>query len=124
MIQLVKLPHEEALKAIEEGEFPKETLHQSEYVAIVLTQSWCPEWKLMNRYLTSIHKSGADSQEDATIYYLIYDGTDYFDQFKGFKEKVLGNALIPYVRFYHRGLLTGESNFLGKYDFLKLLFPE
>lgn len=124
MIQVKKLPHDNAIAAIENGEFTTETLNVSEYVALVLSQSWCPEWKLMNRYLTSLAEKGSDWKEDGTIWYLIYDGTDYFDQFKRFKEDVLGNDLIPYVRFYHRGLFTGESNFLGKYDLLKLLFQQ
>lgn len=119
MLTQKKLRHEDALEAVRTGDFPAAVREASPKTAIVLTQSWCPEWKHMKRYLASLETDSALAGEEITVWYLVYDGTDYFDSFRNFKEKVLGNDRIPYVRYYRDGRLAGESNFTGKLDFLR-----
>jgi len=78
-------------------------------VAVILTQSWCPQWHAMKSSVANF--SGAD------IWLLEYDLTDYFDTFRRFKEQELGNDQIPYVRYYADGVLVAESNAVSEQTF-------
>jgi hypothetical protein len=93
---------EQALAAIRNGEFGDDIICSAETVAVILTQNWCPQWRAMKQFAADI--TGAE------VYYLEYDKTDIFDAFREFKEQVLGNDLIPYVRYYFKGTLIAESN--------------
>jgi hypothetical protein len=115
------IPREEALSAVKNGEFSPEMRNAAPSAAIILTQSWCSEWKFMNRYLDSLAEDESLAGKDIVVWQLVYDGTDYFEEFRTFKEQTLGNSRIPYVRFYRKGTFTGDANFLGKLDFLKKL---
>lgn len=121
MIRVQPLQREDALSAIEAGEFPAAVRQDAAAVAIILSQSWCPEWKLTERYLDSLNREDKDGEIDASVFYLIYDRADFFERFRIFKEEVLGNDRIPYIRFYRHGLFQEETNFIGKHDFLALL---
>jgi hypothetical protein len=37
------------------------------------------------------------------------------------KEDVLGNRSVPYVRYYRGGVLTGEGNYVSKAAFVAAL---
>lgn len=96
------LDKEQALAAIRDGEFGEDVIHSAERVAVILTQGWCPQWHAMKQFVTGFH--------GAEVYFLEYDRTDFFDAFREFKETVLGNDQIPYVRYYRNGTLINVSN--------------
>jgi hypothetical protein len=98
------------------GEFGKELIASSARVAIVLTQSWCPQWVMMRMWLEQAEKAA-----DATIFFVEYDKEDYFEDFMAFKEDVLGNRSVPYVRYYRNGTFTGDGNFIGRDGFIAKL---
>ena len=93
---------EQALLAIRFGELGDDIIRSAETVAVILTQSWCPQWHAMKQF--------ASGYVRADVYYLEYDLVDCFDAFREFKERVFGNDQIPYIRYYRGGVLTGESN--------------
>jgi len=95
-----------ALAAVRDGEFSDDIIRSAEKVAVILTQSWCPQWHAMKQYAVDF--------SDAEIYSLEYDRTDYFDEFRQFKEEVMGNDQIPYVRYYTGGVLIAESNVVSE----------
>ena len=84
-------------------------------MAIILTQSWCPQWVHLKRSLESLEHQ---YEYDIDIYELEYDKTDYFDDFLRFKENILENDEIPYIRYYTDGELVGETNYVSVKDFL------
>ncbi len=100
---------DQALDAITNGEFGNDIIGTSEKVAVILTQSWCPQWYAMKLFAADF--SGAE------IYFLEYDRTNFFDEFRRFKEQVLGNDQIPYVRYYSDGVLIAESNYVSAETF-------
>lgn len=106
---MTAITRDQAMHAITQGEFGDDLIATPGRVAIILTQSWCPQWKAMQRF--------AAGYSAATIYCLEYDRTDYFDQFREFKERVLGNDRIPYVRYYSGGRLVAESNAVSEEAF-------
>jgi hypothetical protein len=99
----------QALSAIRTGEFGDDIICSAEKVAVILTQSWCPQWHAMKKFVTDF--TGAE------IYSLEYDQTDFFDEFRRFKEQALGNDQIPYVRYYSDGVLIAESNYVSAETF-------
>ncbi len=107
---------EQALEAIQNGEFSRDVIASNRKVVVVMTQDWCYEWTNMKKWMDSIKDiRGLD------IYELIYNTVDYFKDFLPLKEETWGNDQIPYVRYYSDGLLIHHSNYLGKDDFLKVL---
>jgi hypothetical protein len=100
---------EQVRNAISQGEFGAGITHAADRVAVILTQGWCPQWHAMKRFVADF--SGAQ------VFYLEYDGTDYFEEFKTFKEQVLGNDQIPYLRYYCRGALVAQSNAMPESTF-------
>jgi hypothetical protein len=100
---------EQARNAIRQGDFGVDITHAADRVAVILTQGWCPQWHAMRQYVAGF--SGAQ------IFYLEYDRTDCFDAFKNFKEQVLGNDQIPYLRYYCRGVLVAQSNAVSESTF-------
>lgn len=100
---------DQALEAVRQGGFGNEIINSSDRVAVILTQSWCPQWHAMKSFVANFN--GAD------IWLLEYDLTDYFDSFRRFKEQVLGNDQIPYVRYYADGVLKAESNAVSEQMF-------
>lgn len=111
-----KLTEAECRDAMKHGEFSQTIVSSKPSVAIVLTQSWCPQWGWMRSYLPAL----ADSP-DTDIYWLEYDQEPLYDAFLDFKEDHFGNREIPYVRYYHHGKLVKESNYIDKAGFLRML---
>lgn len=110
---MIEISDSQALAAINEGEFPSELRSASAKVAILLSQSWCPQWQRMRGYIQHLPKI-----ESLSIFYLEYDRTPYFNDFLRFKENVLGNREVPYLRLYAEGSLVFQSNYLGEEAFL------
>ncbi len=102
------------MSAIECGEFSSDVVASERKVAVVMSQDWCPQWDAMKKWLYSL-------EIDAGLYELIYNTTDFFDEFRTFKETKWKNRLIPYVRYYSGGNLASESNSVSKEEFLKKL---
>jgi hypothetical protein len=103
----------QALDCIAQQEFSKEILLSAEKVAVILTQSWCPQWHAMKAFLGDM--------ADCEVYYLEYDRVDYLEVFREFKERVFGNDQIPYIRYYRNGTLTEVSNAVSEEMFKEKL---
>ncbi len=116
MIRRLELTREQAEFAMREGEFDQGVRAASPLVAVVLTQDWCGQWAAMDGYLAEM--SGRNPELELTVFLLEYNRVDYFQDFLRFKERVLGNAVIPYVRYYRDGRLTGQSNYVSERQFL------
>jgi hypothetical protein len=106
----------QALDAVHNGEFGDDIIRSAERVAVILTQSWCPQWHSMQRFT-------ADFSE-AEVFVLEYDRTDYFDLFREFKERVLVNDQIPYIRYYQQGRLVAQTNAVNQELFRQNLVKE
>ncbi len=108
------ITREQALAAVRSGEFSDDIIRSGDRVAVILTQSWCSQWRSMKKFVAEF--------SDAEIFCLEYDLADFFDVFREFKEKKLGNDLVPYIRYYRGGILVAESNavseaaFRGKFE--------
>ena len=118
------LTEAEFRKAMEEGEFiaPGTGLAGTGLVptgpaAVILTQSWCPQWKAMKSYLPEAEQRLPGLE----ILYIEYDKTPWFDEFMAFKETAFDNREIPYVRYYRNGACTGWSNYVALEGFLHRL---
>jgi len=111
-----KLSGEECGELLREREFGAGLRNAAPAVAIVLTQSWCPQWGWMRSYLEAL-----PPDEGIEIFWVEYDREEFFAPFMRFKESVFGNAEVPYVRYYRGGALTAESNFIDKGGFLRFL---
>ena len=117
MIKIRDLTNEEAQKAMEQGEFSEAVTGSSENVAVILTQDWCPQWLSMEVWLDELEREGSDEHE-IDVYLLIYNIKAYFNKFLDFKENELKNRLIPYVRYYTKGKLVADTNYVSKSEFL------
>ena len=107
-----KLSEADCLDAIRSGEFPPSVIEAAERVAVVLTQSWCPQWTWMRSYL------GAMPEEEGTsVFWVEYDHEDFFEPFMQFKENAFRNDQVPYVRYYRGGKLVAESNYIDSGGF-------
>ena len=82
-----------------------------EKVAVILTQSWCPQWKDMKGWI---------EMAGVKVYYIEYDLEDDHRKIMQFKETVLGNDQVPYVRYYKNSLLVAETNWIPKHKFLEM----
>jgi hypothetical protein len=111
-----KLSRKECLALIESGEFGPELIGAADEVAIVLTQSWCPQWAWMRSYLEKL-SWGAERE----AFWVEYDLEDFFEPLMRFKEATFGNDQVPYVRYYKGGRLVAESNFIDQGGFLRRL---
>ena len=111
-----KLTPEECQELLRERDFGAELRNAAPAVAIVLTQSWCPQWGWMRSYLETLPPG-----EGIEVFWVEYDREDFFATFMQFKESAFGNAEVPYVRYYRGGKLTAESNFIDKGGFLRFL---
>ena len=99
--------------AIKNNEFPEEIISSNDNVAIILTQSWCPQWFALKHYISKINLKNLD------VYVFVYDNSPIFAQFMNFKEQIFNNFEIPYIRYYKRGKFMGDSNYINKTKFLK-----
>jgi len=119
MIRRLELTGEQASFAMRQGEFGEEVRAASHLVAGVLTQDWCGQWAAMDGYLAEM--GSRHPELDLTIFLLEYNRADYFQEFLKFKEQVLGNRVIPYVRYYRDGSLVAQSNYVSERQFLSFL---
>ena len=113
---MIKLTAAQCGQAINNGEFSPDIIALSNRVAVVLTQSWCPQWVMMRMWLER-----AEKDAEAIIFYVEYDKEDFFETFMTFKEDVFGNRSVPYIRYYRDGVFTGDGNFIGKDGFIAKL---
>lgn len=111
---LRKLTEAQCRAAMASGEFDEGTRTAGGAVAIVLTQSWCPQWHWMRAWLEA-EAAGAE------ILWIEYDLEPFFDEFRSWKEQVLGNDQVPYLRYYSGGVLKRESNYIDRSGFRRLL---
>ena len=116
MIHRQELSREQAASAMRLGEFDPSVCTASRLVAVVLTQDWCGQWAAMDGYLAEM--GSRHPELELTVFQLEYNRVDYFQDFLRFKEQVLGNAVIPYVRYYRDGRLVGQSNYVSERQFL------
>ncbi len=128
MIERVTLKPQHVRHALEHYEFPDEVIKAAPAVAVVLSQSWCPQWLAMQNWLGELeHKRdpadpGVEQPApDIAVWELEYDGTPYFREFMTLKEQVWGNRLIPYVRYYREGRLLEAGNYTNAERFLATL---
>jgi hypothetical protein len=103
------LTEDECKNAIKKGEFDPSLLQRT---AIILTQSWCPQWGAMQGYLEKADRDGL------SILYFEYDKVPWFDELMAFKEQSFNNREIPYVRYYQDGKCTAQSNYVSLEGFL------
>jgi hypothetical protein len=115
-----KLTEAECKAAIEKGDFDA-SLVGGPSAAIILTQSWCPQWTAMKFNLKQIE----EEMPNTPIYYVEYDieRWESLDNqaFMDFKENVFNNREIPYVRFYRNGVFYRESNYISAGGFKERL---
>lgn len=116
MITRRTLTNDELKNAVSSGDFTEKIRKASGRVAVILTQSWCPQWIFMRSWLSRMEKN-ADITE-LSIFEAEYDRMPAFDDFRQFKESVFNNWEVPYVRYYADGKLVGESNFVSEQGFL------
>jgi hypothetical protein len=100
-------------QAVASGDFSPEVIASTSRVAVVLTQSWCPQWIMMRLWLDR-----AEKDADAKVFFMEYDKEDFFEEFMAFKEDVFGNRSVPYIRYYRDGVFTRDGNFIGRDGFL------
>lgn len=113
---IIRLTEEQCRDALARGEFGPDLIGSAASVAVVLTQSWCPQWVWMRSYLEGLPES-----PEYRVFYLEYDREPFYEDFLAFKENTLGNREIPYVRYYRDGRLTAQTNYIAKDGFLKRL---
>jgi len=114
-----KLSSEDCLALIAKGEFGAGVTGTAEAVAVVLTQSWCPQWSWMRSYLSAL-----PPEAGREVFWIEYDREEFFTPLMKFKESVFGNDQVPYVRYYRGGKLAAESNYIDKGGFLRRLHGE
>ncbi|MDC7223193.1 MAG: hypothetical protein PQJ60_05585, partial [Spirochaetales bacterium] len=80
---MISLSDKDLEHAVSQGDFSDEILKSHERVAIVLTQSWCPQWMMMRHWLSRM-------EEDLHIYFAEYERMDSYHSFMYFKENSFG----------------------------------
>ncbi|MCP4160513.1 MAG: hypothetical protein GY760_10600 [Deltaproteobacteria bacterium] len=109
---MIEITDEQAKEIIEKKEIQNEIISSGEKVAVIFTQDWCPQWKHMATWLDSTE------DKDMKTFYLAYNNKSYYEEFMDFKESVLLNDLVPYVRYYLNGKFVCDSNFVSEELFL------
>ena len=107
-----RLTEAECQAAMKTGDFDA-TLVSGPAAAIILTQSWCPQWTAMKAYLPQVEAVLGDVR----LYYVEYDIEDWAslknEAFMTFKENTFNNRQIPYVRYYRNGVYSRDSNYIS-----------
>lgn len=103
--------------AMSHGEFGDDVVASSKRVAVILTQSWCPDWKWMKGWVDRQAGQGQPERMDIDVWQLEYNKVPFFDDFRAFKERTFNNYQIPYVRYYIDGSFTGDSNQVSFQEF-------
>ncbi len=115
-LMLSKMTEKQCAAAMASGEFESALRGAAPKVAIVLTQSWCPQWTMMRSWLGAVAETPG-----VAVYFVEYDNEPFFEPFMQFKEDSFGNREIPYVRYYRDGEFVRSSNYLDKSSFLRAL---
>ena len=115
MAELNKLTDAQVRNAIAAGEFGDDVIRSSRCVAVVMSQSWCPQWHMVERWLGAL-----PCEAEIDIYSVVYDNEPFFEEFMRFKETVFRNHQVPYIRYYIDGRLVKETNYTSKDFFLKV----
>jgi glutaredoxin len=108
VINRKELSKEQALFLIENKDFQSGVVDNGKTI-VVVSQSWCPQWKFLKKWLFNI-----ETDEELTIYELEYDKKEFFNEFMTFKEKFWGNYEVPYLRYYIDGELVEETNYTNE----------
>lgn len=107
MINRHELTKEQALYAVNNGEFGPDVLGYPN-VIVVMTQDWCSQWKSMKNWLYEL-----DIKDDFEVFEVEYNRTGFYTEFMRFKENKFENDQVPYLRFYKDGSLVKESNYMS-----------
>jgi hypothetical protein len=99
---------------VREGDFPESVRLAAAKVVVVMTQDWCPQWIDMAAYLP-------DFADQAAIFTVVYNLLPDFERIMTFKEKVLKNRQVPYVRYYQGGKLVLDANWMSRGRFSTML---
>ena len=99
---------------LSEGEFPESVRLAAPTVVVIMTQDWCGQWADMKTYLP-------DFTDRAAIFTAEYNLLPDFERIMAFKEDVLKNRHVPYLRFYRDGKLVRQSNWLPRGSFASML---
>lgn len=116
----IVLRETDAQELLSARELPKRILRSAPAVAVVLTQSWCPQWRAMDAYLDRWARTEA-KDDSIHVYHLEYDQLPFFSEFLSWKENTFQNYDIPYVRFYRNGNFLGDSNYIDLLRFQSFL---
>lgn len=116
MINKKQINSEQAMFAIQNGEYDKEIIASKSKVVVIMSQDWCPQWKDLKSWVYDV-----ETEEDIDIYELEYNKVDYFDTFMNFKENQWNNHHVPYLRFYKEGALIKETNYVEEQQFFETM---
>lgn len=116
MVNKKHISKEQAMNAIENGEFNKGVINSSKKVIVIMTQDWCPQWMALKCWVYEM-----ETNEDIDIYELEYNKEDYFEQFMNFKENHWKSYNVPYLRFYKDGCLIEDTNYIDKTQMQEIL---
>ena len=119
MLDRREITREQAELAMRSGEFDPSVCAAAPRVAVVLSQDWCGQWLAMDQYLREM--AARPMEQDLVVFHLLYNHLGFFQEFLRFKEEVLGNDAIPYVRYYRDGALIAQSNYVSEQQFLRNL---
>jgi hypothetical protein len=114
MHTLTQLTEDQLEALMRDGDFPESVRLAADKVVVVMTQDWCGQWTNMAAYLP-------DFTDQAAIFVVEYNRLADFDRIMKFKEDVLGNRQVPYLRFYRAGKLVRQSNWLPRGAFSSVL---
>lgn len=109
---MTELSETQCNELMRNGEFGPDVLGAAPRVAVVLTQGWCPQWAYLRSKLEGLREEGLG------IFFVEYDQKPFFREFMGYKERILGNDQVPYLRYYRDGALVSSSNYVGLREFL------
>jgi len=113
VFKATRLSAEQCAAAMRGDDFGQDVRGAEERVAVVMTQGWCPQWTMMSSWLDA-----AAHAAKSRVFYVAYDEEAFFEPFMAWKEDVLGNRSVPYVRYYRDGALVAESNYISKDGFI------
>lgn len=114
---ILSISDDELQQLYQQKDFPLSVRGHSEKVIVLMTQDWCPQWIEMQSFLT-------DFTDQTSIFVLVYNTRRDFDQIREFKENQFGNFEVPYIRYYFKGDLITETNWLPRNTFAALLTRE
>ena len=118
MLNRKKLNEKQIKDVIKSKEFESSIINSTEYTAVILTQGWCPQWTFMNSWLKEMCNTNEPKDMEISVFELIYDEIPNFNEFREFKEKVWDNWEVPYVRYYYKGKLIHQSNYVSPMMFI------